>query len=43
MKAAYKLPAKEGMVKLKTHAAWLKTEHPDASAALLLRPGLFKK
>jgi putative transposase len=35
MKAAYKLPAKEGMAKLKTHAAWLKADYPDASAALL--------
>ena len=31
----YKLPAKEGIAKLKTHAAWLKADYPDASAALL--------
>jgi putative transposase len=35
MKAAYKLPADDGIAKLKTHAAWLKADHPDASAALL--------
>jgi putative transposase len=35
MKAAYKLPEKEGLAKLKTQAAWLKTEYPDAAASLL--------
>ncbi len=35
MKAAYKLPARDGMAKLKTHAAWLQSNHPDASASLL--------
>ncbi len=35
MKAACKLPARDGMAKLKTHAAWLQSDHPDASASLL--------
>lgn len=36
MRAAFQAPqAKEGMAKLKTHAGWLKTEHPDATASLL--------
>jgi hypothetical protein len=35
LKAAYKLPEKEGLAKLKTQAAWLKTEYPDAAASLL--------
>jgi transposase-like protein len=35
MKAAYKLPEKEGLAKLKTQAAWLKTQYPDASACSL--------
>jgi putative transposase len=35
MKAAYKLPEKDGLAKLKTQAAWLKTQYPDASASLL--------
>lgn len=35
MRAAFKLPAKEGKRKLHTHAAWLKTDHADAAASLL--------
>ncbi len=35
MKAAYKLSTDDGIAKLKTHAAWLKADYPDASAALL--------
>lgn len=35
MRAAYQLPAKEGMAKLRQQAAWLKAEHPDAAASLL--------
>ena len=35
MKAAYKLPWKEGMAKLKQQAEWLAIPHPDASASLL--------
>lgn len=35
MKAAYKLPWKEGMAKLKKQAEWLSAHHPDASASLL--------
>ena len=35
MKAAYKLPWKEGMAKLKKQAEWLSLHHPDASASLL--------
>ena len=35
MKAAYKLPWKEGMAKLKKQADWLSVHHPDASASLL--------
>ena len=34
MKAAYKLPARDGMAKLKTHAAWLQSDYPDDSASL---------
>ncbi len=35
MKAAYKLPWKEGLAKLKKQAEWLSVHHPDASASLL--------
>jgi transposase-like protein len=35
MHAAYKLPEKDGMAKLKHQAAWLKTDYPDAAASLL--------
>lgn len=35
MRAAFKLPAKEGKKKLQTHAAWLKADHADAAASLL--------
>jgi putative transposase len=35
MHAAYKLPEKEGMAKLKQHAKWLQPQHPDAAASLL--------
>ena len=35
MHAAYKLPDKEGMAKLKQHAKWLQQQHPDAAASLL--------
>lgn len=35
MRAAFKLPAKEGRKKLQTHAAWLKADHADAAASLL--------
>lgn len=35
MHAAYKLPEKEGMAKLRQQASWLKKEHPDAAASLL--------
>ena len=35
MQAAYKLPEKDGMEKLKQQAKWLQTEHPDAAASLL--------
>lgn len=35
MRAAFKLPAKEGKRKLQTHAAWLKGNHADAAASLL--------
>lgn len=35
MRAAFKLPAKEGKRKLQTHAAWLKAEHADAAGSLL--------
>ncbi|MEX3583097.1 MAG: transposase, partial [Burkholderia sp.] len=35
MSAAYKLPADDGLVRLKAQAAWLKTDHPDATASLL--------
>jgi putative transposase len=35
MQAAYKLPPKEGMAKLRQQASWLKTEHPDAASSLV--------
>lgn len=35
MHAAYKLPEKEGMAKLKQQAKWLSAEYPDAGASLL--------
>ena len=35
MHAAYKLPEKEGIVKLKQHAKWLQQHYPDAAASLL--------
>jgi len=35
MHAAYKLPAKEGMHRLKQQAEWLKRDYPDAAASLL--------
>ncbi|MEX3583439.1 MAG: transposase, partial [Burkholderia sp.] len=35
MRAAYKLPADDGLARLKAQAAWLKTDHPDAAASLL--------
>lgn len=35
MHAAYKLPEKEGLGKLRQQAKWLATEYPDAGASLL--------
>jgi len=35
MKAAYKLPWKEGLAKLKKQTEWLLVHHPDAAASLL--------
>ncbi len=35
MKAAYKLPWKEGVAKLKKQAEWLSIHHPDAAGSLL--------
>lgn len=35
MKAAYRLPWKEGIAKLKKQADWLSTHHPEASRSLL--------
>lgn len=35
MHAAYRLPEKEGMAKLKQQATWLKSEYPDAAASLM--------
>lgn len=35
MHAAYKLPTKEGMAKLRQQASWLQADHPDAAASLL--------
>jgi transposase-like protein len=35
MRAAYKLPEREGKAKLKQQASWLQADHPDAAASLL--------
>ena len=35
MRAAYKLPEKDGKAKLRQQAAWLQADHPDAAASLL--------
>jgi len=35
MKAAYRLPAEEGMARLKQQARWLESEYPSAAASLL--------
>ncbi len=35
IRAAYKLPYKEGLARLKTQAAWLQQEYPQAAASLL--------
>jgi transposase-like protein len=35
MHAAYRLPERQGIAKLKAQAAWLKSAHPDAAASLL--------
>jgi putative transposase len=35
MKAAYRLPADEGLKRLKDQARWLQSEHPDAARSLL--------
>jgi putative transposase len=35
MKAAYKLPAEKGLARIKTQAAWLAKDYPDAAASLL--------
>lgn len=35
MHAAYKLPAKEGMQRLRQQAEWLKRDYPDAAVSLL--------
>jgi len=35
IRAAYKLPYKEGLARLKTQAAWLQKEHPQAAGSLL--------
>ena len=35
MNAAYKLPVKEGMQRLKKQADWLRPDYPDAAASLL--------
>ena len=35
MHAAYKLPEKEGMARLRQQAKWLQAQHPDAAASLL--------
>ena len=34
MKAAFRLPWKEGMAKLRKQADWLRPHHPDAAASL---------
>ena len=35
LRAAWKLPAKEGMARMKQLAAWLDRQHPDAAASLI--------
>lgn len=35
MHAAFKLPAKQGLAKLRQQALWLKREHPQAAASLI--------
>ncbi len=35
MHAAYKLPEKDGMAKMKQQAQWLRNDYPDAAASLL--------
>jgi transposase-like protein len=35
MHAAYKLPEKDGIAKMKQQAQWLRADHPDAAASLL--------
>ncbi len=35
MHAAYKLPEKEGIAKLKQQAKWLQQQHQDAAASLM--------
>jgi putative transposase len=35
MHAAYKLPEREGMARLRQQAKWLQEQHPDAAASLL--------
>jgi len=35
MKAAYRLPAEEGLQRLRAQARWLQSEHPDAARSLL--------
>jgi transposase-like protein len=35
IRAAYKLPSTEGLARLKTQAAWLQKEYPQAAASLL--------
>jgi hypothetical protein len=35
MKGAYRLPAEEGMKRLKDQARWLQPDHPDAARSLL--------
>jgi hypothetical protein len=35
MHAAYKLPPKQGMTKLRQQACWLQADHPDAASSLL--------
>ena len=35
LRAAYKLPYKEGLARLKTQAAWLQKEYPQAASSLL--------
>lgn len=35
MRAAYKLPEREGKARLRQQASWLQADHPDAAASLL--------